>query len=175
MEINSMILSIISIIVSLGAVFVSIFSLKAQIKHNHQSVLPKIDFKAGDHDNSIYIKLINNGIGPAIIDKIDCFYDGTASLVNPTSNSLYGLLSDDNAITKDTIKLAEHEEIFSGYALLPGEIITLLDLKKDENNSFTAFRLMLKDTKLTVYYKDIYGENHKCETVFVLFGSVMKD
>ncbi|MEW5681971.1 MAG: hypothetical protein AB1780_06300 [Pseudomonadota bacterium] len=113
------ILSLSSLIVALSALFFTIWQFSVQRKHNRISVKPHlIKFSRRSKSNNVAkleILLINNGLGPAYINKFQVFYKGEEIEPNNAVKNALGplienmsitILGDDYAIAeKETVKL----------------------------------------------------------------------
>jgi hypothetical protein len=55
-------------IVSIILTFISIF---LQQKHNRISVAPIGQISGGDYENHIYVDILNNGLGPMVLEKLE--------------------------------------------------------------------------------------------------------
>ena len=70
---------------------------------------PIIDILLGDYENDIYVKIMNNGVGPAIIDKLICEYEGTMELSERRTFALIKLLKDSKATSSVIVGFKEAE------------------------------------------------------------------
>ena len=61
-----------SILISIVAVFISVQTFRSQKEQNKNSVRPILNVSVGDYEDNIYVRLHNNGVGPAIITRIQC-------------------------------------------------------------------------------------------------------
>lgn len=161
---------IVSILIAALAFGVSIVSLWVQRMHNHQSVHPIIDVIIGDYDDDIYVKLINNGIGPATIEKLECFYEGSAPINNKCSSALYKLLTEEKAHTFKVKEFSDFVEDITGRSLSPNREIILIELKNGTDTENDVMRLMLKDVRIVVKFHDMYKSSSRTERKLDFFG-----
>ena len=58
-------------------------------EQNKNSVRPILNVSVGDYEDNIYVRLHNNGVGPAIITRIQCNVDGNnCRLIGSNDGSL---------------------------------------------------------------------------------------
>jgi hypothetical protein len=65
-------LSLCTLVLSLCAVIISILTARSQKTHNKNSVRPLLGIVVGDYEDDLYVRIDNNGVGPAIITNIKC-------------------------------------------------------------------------------------------------------
>lgn len=150
-------ISVCSILTSIVAVIISITTYKSQVEHNKNSVRPIIDIIFGDYEDDIYVRIDNNGVGPAIIKGVLCLNG------QKKADSLIKLIPQKARLTTpycdESIKLSpfsDFVENISGRTLAPGGHITLLQLSNPDPKKRTILRYILKDIALQVEYTDIY-------------------
>lgn len=143
-----------ALLVSIISVWISIRAMSAQQKHNELSVRPLAEVTVADYENSLRVKLINNGTGPMIITDIDvsdgrgrkgCLVEWMPQL--PTGRPWNTFSSD----LKDR-------------TLQPGSEIVLLELTEYEGESGfgtcrNVIRAALAPLTVSVSYTDIYNKS----------------
>lgn len=143
--------AILALFVSVVSVWISVWSARIQRKHNELSVRPLAEVTVGDYENSVRVKLLNNGTGPMIIIGVTVS-DGA----NAKSSLIEWMpdLPDERPWTNFTYAL-RHRTLQSGAE------ITLLELTSEGDDlQFTKCRDLVREalTPLTVNveYTDIY-------------------
>ena len=68
--ISSAIAAVLALLVSAISVFISVRTLKHQREHNILSVKPLPEITVADYENSLRVKIRNNGSGPMIIQSL---------------------------------------------------------------------------------------------------------
>jgi hypothetical protein len=74
----STVAAVLALLVSVISVFISIWAMRAQRKHNELSVRPLAEVTVADYENSLRVKLRNNGTGPMIVTDV-VVADGTSN------------------------------------------------------------------------------------------------
>ena len=65
------------VIIAVSAVIVSIWQVRLSQRHNQLSVRPYLDFFSGYQEASVWeVTLTNEGVGPAILQKMEVTYKG---------------------------------------------------------------------------------------------------
>ncbi len=150
------VVNVIPIIIAIISIIIAVISLMGQKKHNVNSVKPIIDILLGDYENDIYVKIMNNGVGPAIIDKLICEYEGTMELSERQTFALIELLKDSKATSSVIETYESFVEDISGRTIPPRDEIVLVRFTNGSDSNNTALRLLLKDVTISVHYRDVY-------------------
>ena len=154
-----------SAFVALCAMITSIIALAMQRKHNRLSVQPIPEITVADYEDSIRLRLRNNGTGPLLI-KLISVTDGNITkpkLVSwmPTLNGRAW-----NHFSTDLV----------GRSLQPGKFIPLIELTAHEgeqgfNTHRDNCRRVLQNLTVKVEYSDIYQSKFPCyEKKLTWFG-----
>lgn len=155
----SAITALFALLVSVVSLFVSRSALKMQQKHNVLSITPLPEITVADYENSLRVKIRNNGSGPMIIKSIsidngnsekDSLIEWMPRLPNNRSWNAFS-----HSLKQRT--------------LLAGNEIKLLELTEFENErSFSEcrdqVRKALSSLKVHVFYTDVYGSNFPTHT-----------
>lgn len=170
-----------SILISIVAVFISIQTFRSQKEQNKNSVRPILNVSVGDYEDNIYVRLQNNGVGPAIITHIQCNVNGkNPRIIGPNDGSLISNIplmayfKDGSKVTN--VPLNQYLTFASGEAmenraLAPGDSITLIQVENPDELKKTALRYWLKDCTVSFEYMDIYGNAQKpCVRKLDYFG-----
>ncbi|MBD5560219.1 MAG: hypothetical protein HDQ87_07685 [Clostridia bacterium] len=127
-----------SFIVAVAAFVIAKRTHDAQKLHDRQSVRPILNIVVGDYEENLYVRIVNNGVGPALITKFTCFYDNDRTL--QSKSNLYEIMPSSAMVTKNGYDILDIDiKIYSdfvedvvGRAIAPGNYITLLQVKKDD-------------------------------------------
>jgi hypothetical protein len=155
----SAIAALIALFVSVISLFVSRSALNIQRKHNVLSLRPLPEVTVADYENSLRVKIRNNGSGPMIIQyiKIDDSKNEKESLIewmpNLPNNRTWNAFS--HSLKQRTL-LAGHE-------------IKLLELTEFEGEKyFSECRALVRNAlsclNVHVSYTDVYGTNFPIHT-----------
>jgi len=154
MEVFQVITVICAFVVFTISIFLTIWNIRNTMRHNLKSIKPIVHITVADHEDEIYVSIINNGIGPAII-KDFCAKEGTVFAKN-----LIDLIPDD---INSKVVWAEFAASFVGRALKASERLYLIRLTFDEignqklNDEVKKdLRGFLKNVSLELEYTDIY-------------------
>lgn len=148
---------VIPIIMSAIALVFSALAVIYQIKSYKNNVKPIIDIIIGDYDNNIYVKLVNNGIGPAIIKELKCVYLGDIPLIRKQTSTLIELLMEEGATSSVIESYSTFVEDVMGRTMPPNDEIILVQIKNGSQKDNVALRLMLQNIEVQVYYEDMYN------------------
>lgn len=137
------------VLIAVLAVVVSIWQVRISQEHNRMSVRPFMDFFYGWNQSSIMtLTLSNQGVGPAIITKVQHEYAGQ------TYDTWDAVL--------EAAQLKEFRRNSYQYGgrspFAAGNEITFLELNLDETQ-----RAKFQGMVTYVYYESIYGEQFKLE------------
>jgi hypothetical protein len=142
-----------ALLVSGISVWISIRAMSAQQKHNELSVRPLAEVTVADYENSLRVKLRNNGTGPMIVTGIEVSNgEGRRDSVMDWMPSL------PKGRPWNTFSHALKDR-----TLQPGSEIVLLELTEyDEEQDFSicreAVRVALAPLTISVSYTDIYNK-----------------
>ncbi|MEW8288603.1 MAG: hypothetical protein AB2697_21685 [Candidatus Thiodiazotropha endolucinida] len=139
--------------VSIIAAYISIWAVRSQREHNELSVRPLVEVTVADYEDSLRVKLCNNGTGPMIITKIEVLNGSSAK------HSIIEWMPD--------LPEGRFWTSFSGdiraRSLRPGCEIALLELTEAEEEkafarSRSEVRKALAPLIVKVEYTDIYNK-----------------
>ena len=143
--------AILALFISAISVWISIWSARTQRKHNQLSVRPLAEVAVADYENSISVKLRNNGTGPMIITAV------TVSDAKYTKDCLVEWMPDlpGGRPWNNFTHTLRHRTLQSG------AVIVLLELTENEDaRSFPMCRDLarkaLAPLTIKVEYTDIY-------------------
>ena len=142
-----------ALIFSTIAVSISIWAVLSQRKHNVLSVRPLAEVTVADFENSLCVRLCNNGTGPMIVTKVVV---SNGSNAKPCIIEWMPKLPKGRPWTNFTDDLRDR-------TLRPGSEIVLIELAKCEKEQDFAqcrdkVRAALSPLTVSVEYTDIYNE-----------------
>jgi len=139
---------VLAIIISMLALFATLYEAYLQRTHNRKSVRPLIQIDLGDHENKLYVYIRNNGLGPMIIDKLSFTKNGTPyayikdCLDIPSTSYMHVLVNDAaKRVVLPNAHLVVFEKAFGDHA---------------QNTEIDLVRKQLTPITLKVNYRDIY-------------------
>jgi hypothetical protein len=152
--IASAILAAVACVIAVISLQVSRKTLQHQHEHNRMSVRPLASIMVGDFENRLYVKLVNNGVGPMIITR----------LIVPGATEPNRALIFHMPDLHPKVFWTTFVEDTSGRSIQPGSEIVLLDLDSASSASAGQFtlsrnlvRTALGKLALEVHYTDVYN------------------
>ena len=152
-----------AVIISGISLWVSLQSLRIQRKHNILSVKPIPEITVADYEDSLRVKMKNNGNGPMIVKNLE--------VVGPSGSensviACMGELPNGRAWTHFATD-------FENRVLMPGQFLPLLELTKSDGEqgfdlSRNSCRSWLSKLECCLTYSDIY------ESKFVPYTKSLK-
>ena len=150
--------------IALSAVVVALVTAITTIIHNRLSIRPYITirFRAGEDSNGECIlkcDILNNGLGPGIIQKYIIYFDGkkvgSSVTIKDLEESLENMILRDFFGTNAKIGLAS---LLEGTAVKRENKITLFEIKCP-SNEITVNQLLSYGEKyfIEIHYKDLSG------------------
>lgn len=143
------IISIASLIVSILAIFISVYTTFLERKHNILSVMPLIHIFSLNYENEIGVEVSNNGIGPLIITKLM-------------------FISEEGEISTSLIKLMPGDIKWKNYlftdclfTIPAGDKVKLIELNSSDMSEKNKAREALGKIKVQIEYMDIYKNKNK--------------
>ena len=160
-ETANAVVAAIGVLVALFALWVSVYSnrtarksLEIQHRHNVLSVRPIPEITIADYENSLRVRLRNNGMGTLIVEN--SWFETSERWESALVYMMPRLPPNRpwNHFTSD----------IAGRTIQPGKYLHLLELTKNENElefgkTRDLVRASLKDITITVQYTDVY-ETH---------------
>lgn len=169
------IIAVITIIISILALLVSTISLTYQRTSYKNNVRPTIDIVVGDYEYNIYIKLVNNGIGPAKITGLNCIYHGNIPITNKQSESIMTILKEPGTTSSIINHYNNYVLDIVGRTIPPGGSIVIVQKKNGTTTENIGLRLMLRDIEIIVKYEDIYCQSFSSNRYLDFFGRNVSD
>lgn len=133
-----------AIIVSVCALFVSVYSAHLQRKHNRLSVMPLISLFTMDYDNEIGFQIQNRGTGPLIIKRLEFTDD-----MGRKADNLIDLMPTEIIWTN---YLTDLENV----AIPANDHLTILVLKSNDAFECSCAREALRKIEVYIEFLDIY-------------------
>lgn len=158
------ILNISSILVAICALFISYQNYSSQKAHNKNSVRPILNIILGDYQNTIFVKIVNNGVGPATI------IDANFIKQSLSKKSLIEIIETNHTYENITYLHFVHDII--GKTIPPAGSITFLKVQADSKPLF-ALRNDLKSIDITIKYVSIYEDSWTVNRDLSYFGRTL--
>ncbi|MEW8659047.1 MAG: hypothetical protein AB2603_12035 [Candidatus Thiodiazotropha endolucinida] len=142
-----------AVVVSVLAMFISFWAVRSQHKHNELSVRPLAEVTVADYENSLRVKLCNNGNGPMIIKWIEV---SNRTKAKTSIIEFMPILPNNREWTTFSSDLCDR-------TLKSGDEIVLLELTMNDgetnfNKSRDKVRTALAPLSVRVKYTDIYNK-----------------
>lgn len=142
-----------SAIAAVAAICFSLFSVSKQLTHNQNAIRPVAVVRYGDYNHKLYIRLRNIGAGPLFIENLKI-----VSPLKTTHSSLYDAMPD----LPGTMEWSDYVQNLDDDVIGVGEDRVLLLLENEDDPDFEKsqelIRTALKDLKISILYKDVYGK-----------------
>ncbi len=146
-------LSLMAFLISLGTFFLLYYQTRLSQKQQYASVLPYLEiFNQNPRTEDYIFTLVNNGIGPAFIEKVEILYENKRFRMDPVN------FIDSEIYPKDSVNFS-YTNLPEGKLLAPGkqlELLVVQDSEKDAN----VLRALFGRSKaiLEITYSSVYGE-----------------
>ncbi|WP_138990508.1 hypothetical protein [Larkinella sp. C7] len=141
---------------SVAALIVSIFQTRIAREQQQASVWPYIQLTSNHLDNNFELLLKNNGVGPALIKKVEFRYHGKSEFSHTK------LLN--HIVNTETIQDSVRKAGRFWNAVVPGDVIKAgdqIEIYKTTNSSYLADFLgqVTSDStfQFQITYSDVYG------------------
>ena len=149
------------ILIGTSALILTTVTVYQTRKHNRLSVTPHLDTFLDHSNNEIILYLLNNGIGPAKIDDVTLFIDGSphkGDLKKIAFNQIQNIL-----LNGLTVVNATHLD--SSFSLLNGSSIPLFKVTiASDQYSGDEIENNLKRIHLLINYSSFYDVKYKHDT-----------
>ena len=152
-------MSLAAIVASLGTLFVIVYQTSIFRKQQYASVLPYLEIWNSNSTDRYQLILVNNGIGPAFIEKVTILYKDSVYQMEPA------VFLQKVILLEDTIRNVGHSNINKGRIIPAGEKIDLLAVRNDTINSkklrywFNGGSASREDfPEIEIEYASVYGE-----------------
>jgi hypothetical protein len=155
------ILSLSAIVIALASIAIAIWEGVEIRKHNRLSVRPKLEifFSPSSDNNEISWILINNGIGPGIIQFSRLVVDGKAYAIN--NGSVYNEIID--ILKVEDVSISKMSSLNSGLSIIAGASRNMIGFKLKSDTSINSTFWEIHDRiKFEIGYESMYGESFLC-------------
>lgn len=156
-----LVLTICTVLIALFSIIFAGLSYHTQKTFYKKSVIPMVDIHIIDCSDKLSIELVNDGIGPAIIKKIQVT-DSRCSI-----DSFDEFLAQRD---KSKIIISESSDLKREYVIGPGKGLTMVsvDKKKYPNSLDYEFAVntikdVLRKSRFSISYTDVYGEQKQLD------------
>lgn len=148
--------AIAALFVSFLSIVLTCVNLRMQRTHNRKSVCPIGQITVGDYENSIFVRLRNDGVGPLIIEKVAVFRDDREE---DSEIAIIEFMPE----LPDGYQWETFLRDIRGRAISANEQLTLIALKGEPSDSaFVRAREIAREALATltvkVFCKNIYDE-----------------
>lgn len=149
-------------VISICAFLVSVYQVQLSRQQQLASVWPYLSIggygTAKEHQQSWGLRVVNNGLGPAIIESVTARYAGQTQDFQVFIDSLYAK----NA-QLDSLKSLNYavNEIERGEVIAAGNTVELLSFEllfRNKPNGKPASMQFMPKLELSIQYKSLYGE-----------------
>lgn len=164
-------ISLMALAISFVSILLTFISLRNQRIHYRKSVKPIAVILLGDYEDYVFVKIINSGLGPLIIDELE------VKNGNVKSNNLIEIVSVEPPVFTEWSDYVIESE---GRALGVKEELILLEIGIEEDFSDKEFkeydkfisevRKFLSKSTIKVSYKDLYGKSYTETRNLTLFS-----
>jgi hypothetical protein len=159
--------AILAVAASTASFVLTIINMKWQRVHYRKTLLPIGSLSLGDYENSIFVRLRNDGAGPMIVDGVAVFRGE-----EKVASALIDLMPPGLSWTTFVRDI-------SGRAFTPGKEIDLISIEGDENDSeFVETRRRVREAlsslSARVYYQSVYGDRKYVQRSLDWFGRHLK-
>ncbi len=143
-----------ALLISIGTLAVFLYQTKLIREQQHMSVYPYLELaNTGSNTDHYVFKLMNKGIGPAIIESIEIIKDDEVvshDLATYVNQSLQGNDSIGNS----------YSNLYSGRLISPAEDIPIVEASDGSITTSQLLFSVINDRKLQcrIIYTSIYGE-----------------
>jgi hypothetical protein len=153
-DLANAIAAVASALTALIALFVSLWALHVQRRHNVLSIRPIPEITVADYEDSLRVKIRNNGSGPMLVKALEVF---NANEVKGSVIEWMPILPENRAWNHFSMALEQR-------TIQPDGVITLLELTAAEGERMFArcrdlTRVELSKLRVVVHYTDIYASN----------------
>ena len=157
-------ISLAAIIASVGTLFTVVYQTQLYREQQYASVLPYLEIWNSSRGDTYQLILVNNGIGPAFIDKVSILYEDSTYQMDPAvflREVIYPI---------DSIINVGHSNISKGRLIPAGNRIELLQVKEDRDNAVKLWSWFSgndpnrkKLPEIEIEYSSVYGQSWKVQ------------
>lgn len=133
----------VSIVTSIIAIFISVLTVKSQMRHNVLSLMPVCELYTANFDDYLSVELHNKGLGLMRINNV--VFTNTKKL---NYSNLIDVLSDKTGLSYNVIG--------NGKTIMSGEKIELIKLKEFTSEQRKKILTELSNIHLHIEYVDVY-------------------
>ena len=157
-------ISLTAIIASIGTLFTVVYQTQLYREQQYASVLPYLEIWNSSQRDSYQLILVNNGIGPAFIDKVSIIYEDSVYQMDP-ANFLQKVI-----FPIDSIRNIGYSNISKGRLVPAGNRIDMLQVKGDSINVGKLWSWFSgndpnreKIPNIEIEYSSVYGQSWKAQ------------
>ena len=154
--IASAVLAAVACIIAVISLRVSRKTLEHQQEHNRLSVRPIPSIVVGDYENRLFVKIVNNGVGPLLITKLR-----TPGSPDPDKALIFHMPA-----LLPKVLWTNFVEDTTGRSIPPGSELVILDFDSGSSGSLGQYsisrdkvRAALGELSVEVQYTDVYNSH----------------
>ncbi|PWN06725.1 hypothetical protein [Rhodohalobacter mucosus] len=146
---SEMFIAVFAIVISLSTLFVYIYQSNLMKQQQKMSVWPHLTIGPSVSEDAFTLRMMNQGIGPAIIETVQLTHDG---------DPLDGI-QDLMTIVPDSLQSAfSYSSLWTGQVIMAGEPVDLFSVSSSGAAGFLAGELGAGRILLEVCYSSVYGD-----------------
>ena len=146
---SEMFIAVFAVIISLSTLFVYIYQSNLMKQQQKMSVWPHLTIGPSVSNDNLTLRMMNQGIGPAIIEKAEIVYEGR--LLNGVQDLM--------TIVPDSLQAPfSYSSLWAGQVIMAGEPIDLFSVSSSGAVRYLAGELGAGRILLEVCYSSVYGD-----------------
>lgn len=146
---SEMLIAVFAIIISVSTLVVYIYQSNLMKQQQKMSVWPHLTYGPSWGADYLNIILINRGIGPAILEKVDIEVDGQA---------LEGVHQIMELIPDSLQSNYNYSSIWPGMVVMSGENIEMLQIREPKTVSYLMNAISDNRILIKICYRSVYGD-----------------
>ena len=158
-------IGIMAIVINIITVSVYMYQARIMQTQQHASAWPYLEWLPSYNEETYYIEITNNGIGPAIVKNVAIELDGKSF---PTIDSLFVQLVGTSHFPHLTSTIRNR-------VLPAGKSIRLFQINGDKWAGIVFIEMRKHEFKMSICYESIYGEAWTSEGVEVMESKCRKE
>lgn len=151
-------IGIMAIVINIITVSVYMYQAHIMQTQQHTSAWPYLEWLPSFNEETYYIEITNNGIGPAIVKNVSIELDGKPF---PTIDSLFVQLI-------GTSYFPHYVSTVQNRVMPPGKSIRLFQINSEKWVDTVYSEMRKHELKLSICYESIYGDAWTSEGIEVI-------
>jgi len=158
-------IGIAAILISLGTLIVLIYQSQLMREHEERSAIPKLELCHDITEGNYALRLVNKGLGPALIEDVKVESEGKTYEIDPM---FFAINYADTAQT--AVKQISGTHLIKGIIVSPEMSIRLVESANPQQDSLLRGLFYEDPVKVVIHYSSIYGKLWKLDGVGALPG-----